>query len=92
MLALVRLERDFLPPFNEGAVQVNVLLPPGTSLATLQRRRRARSKTDCSKLDDITAFVRTTGRAELDEHAEGVNITRDHRHDRSRHRRARAKK
>lgn len=33
MLALMRLDRDFLPPFNEGAIQVNVLLPPGSSLA-----------------------------------------------------------
>lgn len=32
--SVTRLDRDFLPPFNEGAIQLNVLLPPGNSLAT----------------------------------------------------------
>lgn len=66
------LERDFLPPFNEGTMQLNVVLPPGTSLATstainqqVEQRLQA--------LDDIERFVRRTGRAELDEHADGVH-------------------
>ncbi|MAT73093.1 MAG: CusA/CzcA family heavy metal efflux RND transporter [Planctomycetaceae bacterium] len=71
---MLQLERDFLPPFNEGAVQINVLLPPGASLATSNDIAR-RVETRLSELDDIAAFVRRTGRAELDEHAEGVNVT-----------------
>jgi HME family heavy-metal exporter len=74
MLALLRLDRDFLPPFNEGAMQINVLLPPGTSLAK-SNDIAARVEARLQKLDDIEAFVRKTGRAELDEHAEGVNVT-----------------
>ena len=72
--AVLQLENDFLPPFNEGAVQVNVLLPPGTSLAT-SNRVAARVEQRLAEIDDLAAFVRKTGRAELDEHAEGVNVT-----------------
>jgi HME family heavy-metal exporter len=74
MFALLRLDRDFLPPFNEGAMQINVLLPPGTSLET-SNEVAAHVEQRLQKLDDIVAFVRKTGRAELDEHAEGVNVT-----------------
>lgn len=69
-----RLESDFLPPFNEGAVQVNVLLPPGASLA--KSNEVSEQVVDrLRQLDDIQALVRKTGRAEFDEHAEGVNVT-----------------
>ncbi|MCA9108290.1 MAG: efflux RND transporter permease subunit, partial [Planctomycetales bacterium] len=71
---IFRLESDFLPPFNEGAVQINVLLPPGTSLAK-SNEVSARVEQRLKQIDDIVAFVRKTGRAELDEHAEGVNVT-----------------
>ena len=71
---VARLGRDFLPPFNEGCVQVNVLLPPGTSLETsnaIAGMVDARIRTVKGVLD----FGRRTGRAELDEHAEGVNAS-----------------
>lgn len=73
-LVAVRLERDFLPPFNEGAVQLNVLLRPGVSLATSTEVNRLVEQR-LQGLDDILRFVRRTGRAELDEHAEGVNVS-----------------
>jgi len=71
-LFLSQLERDFLPPFNEGTAQLNVILPPGTSLrksneiieSVMQR---------LMEIEGVDAFSRRTGRAELDEHAEGVN-------------------
>jgi HME family heavy-metal exporter len=74
MLALFRLDRDFLPPFNEGAVQINVLLPPGTSLAKSNEVAK-RAEDRLQNVNEISAFVRKTGRAELDEHAEGVNVS-----------------
>ncbi len=72
--ALLRLERDFLPPFDEGAVQINVVLPPGTSLESSQdAARKVESK--LKQIDKIQAFVRKTGRAELDEHAVPVSAS-----------------
>ncbi len=73
-VVLMRMENDFLPPFNEGVVQLNVVLPPGTSL----RKSNEIAETVMGRLktiEGVEAFSRRTGRAELDEHAEGVNIT-----------------
>jgi HME family heavy-metal exporter len=68
------LERDFLPPFNEGAVQVNALLAPGTSLATSNQIGQTVQRR-LMEIPDVKSIARRTGRAELDEHAEGVNVT-----------------
>ena len=73
-LGLYSLEKDFLPPFNEGSVQVNVVLPPGSSLSTSNEINKIVEK----RLRDIPylqTLVRRTGRAEMDEHAAGVNIS-----------------
>ena len=72
--AVSRLDRDFLPPFNEGAIQLNVLLPPGTSLSTSILINR-NVEESLVRNDDILNFVRRTGRAELDEHAEPVSAS-----------------
>ena len=71
---LLQLERDFLPPFNEGTVQLNVVLPPGTSLAASSEICRTVERS-LMAIEDVQRFVRRTGRAELDEHAEGVNTS-----------------
>ncbi len=73
-IAVTQLENDFLPPFNEGAVQVNALLAPGTSLATSNKIGTAVQE-ELMKIDSVKSVARRTGRAELDEHAEGVNVT-----------------
>ena len=74
VLVLVNLGRDFLPPFNEGSVQVSVALPPGTSLdasdTVMQQVER-----QLLKLDDVVSVGRRTGRAEEDEHVMGVEFS-----------------
>lgn len=74
LVAGSRLGRDFLPPFNEGSVQVNLFLPPGTSLSA---SNRIASMVDerIKAVPGVLDFGRRTGRAELDEHAEGVNTS-----------------
>jgi CzcA family heavy metal efflux pump len=74
IVVLTQLGRDFLPPFNEGSVQVNVLLPPGASLE-LSNELASKVDTRISKIEGVENFGRRTGRAELDEHAEGVNAS-----------------
>ncbi len=73
-LFLFSLERDFLPPFNEGSVQLNVLLNPGTSLATSNQINNT-VEDRLMEIDDVVSFARRTGRAELDEHAEPVSAS-----------------
>ena len=73
-LFLATLERDFLPPFNEGSVQLNVLLNPGTSLATSNQINNT-VEDRLMEIDDVVSFARRTGRAELDEHAEPVSAS-----------------
>ncbi len=69
-----QLERDFLPPFNEGTIQLNVVLPPGTSLEASNSIART-VEHSLQGIEDVQRFARRTGRAELDEHAEGVNMS-----------------
>lgn len=79
---LALLGRNFLPQFDEGSVQVNATLPPGSSLEASQRvsdiiddRFRARQLSPENPDGEIVHFVRRTGRAEMDEHAMPVNAS-----------------
>ena len=75
LLALVSvfaLPRAFLPAFNEGSLVLGVLLQPGTSLDEANRMGRL-AETILLTVPEVTQVGRRTGRAELDEHAEGVH-------------------
>jgi HME family heavy-metal exporter len=66
--------RAFLPPFNEGTLTVNVLLNPGTSL-TESNRIATLAEQLVMPVPEVIKVGHRTGRAELDEHAEGVHYT-----------------
>jgi HME family heavy-metal exporter len=68
------LPRAFLPAFNEGSMVVGVLFNPGTSLADANRMG-ALAEQLIGEVPEVTQVGRRTGRAELDEHAEGVHAS-----------------
>ncbi len=76
---LTTIGSDFLPKFDEGSVQFDVALPPGSSLqasreaaAVMDEKLRAIQKSPANPDGEVLHFVRRTGRAELDEHVEPV--------------------
>jgi CzcA family heavy metal efflux pump len=66
--------RSFLPPFNEGSLTINIATLPGISIDE-SNKLGLKSEEILLSFPEVTSVARRTGRAELAEHAFGVNVS-----------------
>jgi len=64
----------FLPPFNEGTLLIGLRLNPGVTLAESSELAR-QAEVLVRQVPEVVHVGRRSGRAELDEHAEGVHVS-----------------
>ena len=73
-LLLASIPTTFLPPFNEGSIVIGLRLNPGTTLVE-SASMAAQAERLLIKIPEVISVGRRSGRAELDEHAEGVHVS-----------------
>jgi len=71
MVIMFNLGRSFLPEFNEGMLSLSTVSLPGLSLDE-SNKLNEKIEQELLAMDEVNTVVRRTGRAELDEHAQGV--------------------
>ncbi|GAA4824472.1 efflux RND transporter permease subunit [Algivirga pacifica] len=72
LLLVTQLGRSFLPEFNEGSLVISAVGVPGMSLEESNKNGKLIEEL-LLELPEVDVVTRRTGRAELDEHAQGVN-------------------